>query len=1079
MPETTGHDDQRRSSFQLSPSRLLRWTMDEHRRRRSVLGIHESLFRRPHPAPFRGTFAPPLGPAAGLHTQSAQGIVAAWLCGARIFELAPPRHGARIDPGCPAVDAEDECCSTAVGSPLTPEEQLAEVAKAWFLIRALGRTLGLEDGAPAFLFGCAGTGDMAFADPERTAAIVEAVRQEFLTAARRTPGAPDLDDLETPSRLAAGAVLSLSPVCGPEDVERAARLLVKDMGLPVLLKLPPTLLGRDAAREILNGRLGWEWASIPASAFQDMPPPDETLNLIRALGNMAGQSGQSGHGQIGQKFSLRLTGRLAMVNTRRCLEGDVVHMSGRALYPLALNLWHRLAEALAGDKPAVWFSGGADALNVAEVFSCGAEAVLMASNLLRPGGCARLRQCLDNLESAMTEAGATDLPSFAGGPEERARRLARAAEASLTDPRYQRSSFAGVNGIPKLWMSALPPFDCIAAPCEPKCPLGVDIPGLAARMATGDRGGALDLVMAKNPMPGLLGHLCPRTCQVRCARSQYDLAVRVGDLEREAAGQCRLPEMRPGFRMYRAAVVGGGPAGLSAAGVLAAAGVRVTVLEASGRLGGMAALTPFFRLPPEALARDIARLTALGVEFRTHSRMEGNPGALLAQGFDAVLLATGFPRERRLSVEGVDALGSGQLWTSLDLMRSVSAGARPTLGRHVLVVGGGGGAVDAARTALRLTDGTVTLVYRRARRDMPADDEAVTLMLEEGARLEPQALPLRVLSRDGRLTGLECRRTAMGRHDVEGRRVFAPQDERFVLEADCIVTALGREADRDLTQGLDLRRNGSVITVTNDGRTSRGGIRAAGDLATGPESVLSACASGACAAHAICRELNLTPPQEGACPPRLTEAEVLEVKAAKARQTLPAEDVSQSAEAEAKRCLQCGEVCGKCVEVCPMRANMEYEALPVSFDVPVAALREGRLLPVGRERFTIAQPRQTLHLPGLCCECGNCATFCVRDARPWVKKPRLCLDDAEFAACGDDAWRIEPGLARRRAEGREMSLRELEGGWLFEDEDMSAEFDTAFTLVSMTLKRPFEGRRSLRPAAEMMTLYRNIQGFEI
>ena len=1003
----------------------LRRIEGELRTQDSIFGIHRSLFWRPERRCFVTDFcgltvAAPVGPAAGPHARTAWGILSAWLCGARCIELST-RDGFRID-------AEDEGYHAA-GKGRGAEDLVQGCAAARKLIPEIEGLLGWEHTETALTLSV-GPGD---------AALVEKIAR-------------------APDRLVDGVVLAPHG-CRAEEVLRAAQDVWDRCGLPLFLKLSPALLGRDEVLSILQDALGSERLEVLDWEFDEGLRRAEAVDLIRALNGMARRTGRA--------FGVRLAGPLAVRNWRRVLPGGEIRLSGRALYPVVMQLWNRLHEELGGDLRVV-FSGGADAENAAEIFSCGAAALHAATDLLKPGGCARLGQYLENLESAMRTAGAADLRAFGRDASEN---LRRAAKKSLSDPRYKKERYPGA---PKIFYSRPGLFDCIAAPCTARCPLGQDVPALAGLVARRDAEGALAAMLCRNPIPNLTGRLCDHPCQSRCTRAHYDEAVDIRVIERFAAGQrFAMPPARR-ISLRRVAVVGGGPSGLSAAWVLARAGVKVTVFEARDRVGGMAALD-LSRLPEEALACDVERIRLLGVEIVT-DRHVADPEALLESGagagasnpFDAVYVAAGFPRDVPLEVEGAGAEG---VMPALAFLEALSRGERPGLGKKALVIGGGNLALESARAAMRLTGGPVTVVWERERDDMTALGEIQELALAEGVRVEELVSPLRVLTAGGRVTGLECGRNEPGPVDVEGSRIPLPTGERFVLAADSIIAAVGQAPDREIFSGrIALRRNGSVVNLTSGGRTSRAGLYSGGDLAEGPDCVVRACAAGVRAGKAICRELGLEEAGEMG-PPPLSHEDIIRVRAARARRSAPR---SEDARAEAARCLQCSSLCDKCVEVCPHRANVAYAVLPVSFDVPVVAMRGEELVPIGRERFAVSQPRQVVNVADLCCECGNCAAFCVHDGRPWREKPRLCLDGRDLDARDNGLWHIARGLVRRREKGGLMSLAVTERGYLYEDEDLTACLGHGFTLESLRAKRAFTGERSLLGAAEMRTVYEGI-----
>lgn len=1066
-------------------SDLLRWIEGEYREKGSIFGIHKSLFWRPKkerffvPDLFGGPLLSPIGPAAGPNTQLTQNIVASWLCGARYMELKTVQIMDELEFGRPCIDVEDEGYNAEWSQELKLEQSVREYIKAWLLIPVLERLLGWEgtEGAGGLIFNMSvGYNLEGILQPrmqtfisrmldasEELGEYREVLRREF----------PQYADITAPSALVNSVTLSTMHGCPPDEIGRIARYLLEERKFHLFVKMNPTLLGRDEVRSILNGTLGYDGIEIPDPVFDHDLKYPQAVEIIRMM-----KEASARHGRF---FGVKLTNTLAMYNYRRIMPGEEMYMSGRALYPVSMNLWNRLNKEFGGDLN-VSYSAGADAENIAGIFSCGALTVTMASDLLKPGGYARMGQCLENLESAMERAGASDLRSFAAGKDEK---LERAAAESLTSRRYRKSYYPGA---PKV-DSGLGLFDCITAPCMSRCAVCQDVPEYVGLIARGDYDGALAAILRRNPLPGLTGYVCTHLCQTRCTRSNYDEAVEIRALKRFAAerGRAAVPEVRKSAR--RVAVIGGGPSGLGAAMKLALAGVGVTVYEARSRVGGMMAIAPVFRLPHEVLDRDVQRLKDLGVEFVLNHRVTEPPEKLLERGFDAVYVATGFPHDLPLRIEGADAKG---VWTAMELLDATMDGTRPDLGRKTLVIGGGNTAMDAARTARRLTGAPVTVVYRRTRSEMPAIEEELRLLFEEGNLLEELASPVRVLVKDGRVAGLECERNALGEADLDGRRTPVPTGEKFVLDADSIVIAIGQSPDRELfaNGSIALRRNGSVIT-THEGRTSRSGIYAGGDLISGPDIVIRACADGARAGEAICRELGVELPPEPSLP-ALTREEILEVKKVRTRRSDPHKEehlpvalregfdlvertlTEAAARSEAKRCLQCTSHCDKCVEVCPNRANVTYAALPTSFDVPVVALSGGRPAVVAQERFAVTQARQILHIEDFCNECGNCATFCVHQGRPYMEKPRLCLNEHDFASQDDNVWRVEPGLLRRREGGAEMRLAVTDRGYRYEDDELEATFDRGFAVESLTAKRPFEGRRSLARAAEMRVVYEGI-----
>ncbi|MFZ5585826.1 MAG: FAD-dependent oxidoreductase [Thermodesulfobacteriota bacterium] len=387
-------------------------------------------------------------------------------------------------------------------------------------------------------------------------------------------------------------------------------------------------------------------------------------------------------------------------------------------------------------------------------------------------------------------------------------------------------------------------------PCRAACPLGQDIPGYLARLAAGDQAGALEIILADNPLPAVLGHVCHHPCQQACASAPIQPAPQVRELKRYAALAPRPPAPPPAGRARgQAAVIGSGPAGLMSAWELAKAGVAVTVFEAEPVIGGMLAWAiPPFRLGRQALTDDLAYIAAHGVKFVSGRRVSPDEvRAMIARG-QGVVLACGAPAATRADLPGAHL--AGVHW-GLDFLKACALGAPPALAGPVLVVGGGNVALDAARWALRLTD-DVTLVYRRDRDQMPAYAEEIAEAEAEGLKLAFRLAPTAIAGREGQVSGLVCQVTAPGQPGPDGRAAFAPTGaEPVSLVAGRVILALGQNSEAPAwSDGLGLGQ----FRPGPDGRLAPG-LYAAGDLVSGPATVVAAMAQGRAAARALIEEL--------------------------------------------------------------------------------------------------------------------------------------------------------------------------------------------------------------------------------
>ncbi|MCF8032430.1 MAG: FAD-dependent oxidoreductase [Desulfarculaceae bacterium] len=385
--------------------------------------------------------------------------------------------------------------------------------------------------------------------------------------------------------------------------------------------------------------------------------------------------------------------------------------------------------------------------------------------------------------------------------------------------------------------------------CQAACPIGQDINAYLACLAKGDQAGALEIILRDNPLPSVLGHVCHHPCQQACLSGQFQSPPSIRDLKRFAASAPR-PTVEPAQEPVKAqvAVVGSGPAGLAAAWELAKSGATVTVYDAKPVAGGMLAWAiPEFRLPRAALQTDLDYVKAHGVAFELGKALSPRDVEKMRQECDAVVLACGASRAKAAGLPGDDLAG---VWLGLDLLRDAALGPAPSLASPVVVVGGGNVALDAARWALR-QGAEVTLVYRRDREQMPAYVEEVAAAEAEGMKFRFRAQPVGVEG-EGAAAGLKVRATEPGAPGPDGRVVFAPQaGAEEVIPAATVILALGQDSEAaSWADGLGL----SGLEPGPEGRLANG-LYAAGDLVTGPATVVEAMAGGIAAARAILEEV--------------------------------------------------------------------------------------------------------------------------------------------------------------------------------------------------------------------------------
>jgi putative selenate reductase len=1067
---------------------LLNWILSEFEGSGSIFGIHRSLFYEPKPdAPYASALfghplTTPIGPAAGPHTQLAQNIICAWLCGGRFIELKTVQIMDELEIPRPCIDMEDEGYNVEWSQELKLDQSAQEYIKAWALVYILRRLLGFEDDVP---FGTIFNMSVGYNLEGVQSAPMTRFMDRMVDASAELSEIqstlrsrfPQFADLTIPVQLTDNVTLSTMHGCPPDEIEQIARYLLEERGLHTTVKLNPTLLGRDTVLGILHEGLGFHEIHIPDSVFDHDLQYKRAVTLIRSLQQVAARYSLS--------FGVKLSNTLAMANHKGYLPGEEMYMSGRALYPITINLFHRLVQEFDGDLK-VSFSAGADALNVTTILAAGARPVTVASDLLKPGGYARFRQYLENLKSEMQERDVADLDKLA---LDRLANLEQAAADALSNPRYKKLYHP--YGLPKV-ASGLGLFDCIDAPCVEQCAVMQDVPEYAWLIAQGEYDRALEVILSRNPLPGITGYVCTHLCQTRCTRNNYDEPVAIRLLKRFAFERGKVTIPAAPRTPYKVAVIGSGPSGLAAAHFLALNGVQVIIFEAKEVAGGMCAIAPPFRLPAEVVQADIDRITGMGVEIKRSHPVTVPPEELLEQGFDAVYLAYGFQEDARLTIEGFDSEG---VYTALDFLERVARGEAPALGDRVLVIGGGNTAMDAARTARRLTGKPVTVVYRRSRAEMPAEEEELEGLFDEGNLLEELASPIRVVLEDGRVAALECVRNELGEPGPDGRRRPIPvAGSEFQIEADSVIVAIGQSPSLAFLEGsgIAFRRDGAIVVDAATGRADTMPVYAGGDVVRGPAIIIEACADGRRAAEAICQQLSIDFASLPVQPAELSAEDILQVKGVRTAkeaqhrpEMLPPPQrggfdlieqslTEQAARAEAARCLQCATFCDKCVEVCPNRANYAYLISPVDCLLPELACQDGELVVIDYAPFQINQARQILHIDDLCNECGNCATFCVHQGKPYMDKPRLFFARGDFELEEDNAFFIQGNVIWRREGGQESQLVLENGIMVFESDRVRVALSPDFDIQDLVLKEAFEGKFALAHAAEMAIVLQGV-----
>jgi len=531
------------------------------------------------------------------------------------------------------------------------------------------------------------------------------------------------------------------------------------------------------------------------------------------------------------------------------------------------------------------------------------------------------------------------------------------------------------------------------APCGLTCPAGINVQGYIQLIGQKKYDRAASLVMEKAPFPGVLGRVCPHPCEAECRRKRVDEPIAIKELKRFAADRAnlearQLPEIID--REENIAVIGAGPAGLTAAYFLRLKGYPITIFEKLPVPGGMLKTgIPDYRLPPDILDREINHILALGISLVPNTAFGSDITfeSLKQDGFKAIFLSSGAHESLTLGLAGEETT-TGVI-DAISFLRDVNLGQKTDCGKRVMIVGGGNVAIDAARCAKRTGDCDVSIIYRRTKQEMPAYAEEIVGALEENVELLTLTAPTRIISRDGKVVGLACIKNELGEMDDTGRRrpVNIPGSE-FILDCDTIIPAIGQRTDlswADSMPGLEITPYNRIKVNPSTLQTSLEDVFAGGDMVTGPASVVEAIAQGRTAAMGIDayinnRETDQEDNKTDQEPDKAVNHEnysdiplsTLVEKRAHVQSIDPEKRVcsfdeidatltEEQAIKEARRCLNCATCCEcmECVTVCEANAidhSMKEETLQIAAGSIILAtgydtLEPTSLKPFGYGRF--------------------------------------------------------------------------------------------------------------------------------
>ena len=936
---------------------LMDWVLQEKKGQDTVFGVH-----RPYTADpkndmtiFTRNLETPVGPAAGPHTQLAQNIIASYYAGARFFELKTVQKmdGAELS-ACvnkPCILADDEGYNCEWSTELTVPDAMGEYIKAWFILHVIAKEFGLgaQDG---FQFNISVGYDLAgikgdkvntFIDgmmEAKDTVIFQECRKWLWDNADKFQNFTREDIEAIPSNVCNSATISTLHGCPPQEIESIANYLLTEKHLNTFVKCNPTLLGYDFARKTMD-EMGYDYMVFGDFHFRDDLQYEDAVPMLTRLMKLSEE--------LGLEFGVKITNTFPVDVTRNELPSEEMYMSGKALFPLSISLAAKLSAEFAG-KLRISYSGGADYYNIDKIVGCGIWPVTMATTLLKTGGYQRFTQVADKVEGICPK-------KWEGIDVDALKKLAADA---ITDGHHVKN----IKPVPnRKSTKEVPLLDCFYAPCSEGCPIHQDIPQYVALTGEGKYKEALEVILEKNALPFITGTLCAHNCMTKCTRNFYEESVNIRGTKLTAAEhgyEQLIGEIKAGEpNGKKVAVVGGGPAGIAAAYFLAREGAAVTIFEKEEKAGGVIRyVIPGFRIGDAAIDKDISFIQKMGVEIRTNTEIT-SVADLKAQGYDAVILAIGAGKPGTLKLE------KGETVNALKFLRDFKANdGKLNIGKNVVVIGGGNTAMDTARAAKR-TEGVehVYLVYRRTKRYMPAAEDELLEVLEEGVEFKELLSPV---SLDG--GRLLCKKMKLGQMDASGRAGVIETADVVEVPADTVIVAVGEKIDTDFYTAnqiaVDERGKAKVNDKTLE--TSVSGVYVAGDGARGAATIVEGIRDAQLAVKDILgKEITRDAAVTGDVKDCFEKKGILKH--------------SKEAKTEEERCLTCNKVCENCVDVCPNRAN-------ISIKVPGMAMN------------------QVIHVDYMCNECGNCKSFCPYASAPYKDKFTLFANEKDMADSKNDGF---------------------------------------------------------------------------
>ena len=935
---------------------LMEWMIDEHNTTKQCFNVKKYYNADPKKGfnIYKEHIETPIGPAAGPNSQLAQNIIASYVAGARFFELKTVQElNGEALAKCvnkPCIKADDECYNCEWSTELYMDEAIQEYIKAWVALHFIAKEwgLGAQDG---FVFNMSVGYNLDDIKKKDTDTFIECMKD-----ATKHPIFKECKDYLY-------AHVNEFKNFKKEDIDNIPSRVCDSATESTLHGCPPAEIER-IARYLLDEKglntfikcnptllgyerarkilndMGYDYIAFTDSHFVTDLQYPDAIEMLKRLMAFSKEKGKT--------FGVKITNTFPVDVTRNELPSNEMYMSGKSLFALSIKVAEMLSKDLNGELK-IAYSGGADYFNIDKLIDIGIWPVTVATTILKPGGYDRFYQMANKIMSKVN--GMVDFNGI------KVNDLTKLSEDCKTDKNLVKKSVKTY--VHKL-NKKLPLVDCFLSPCSHTCPANQDVSLYNYYVEMGEFAKALNVIYNTNPLPFMTGNICAHPCMENCMRNHYEDTINIRGNKLIAARKAFdevVKNVKPKANNGKnVAVVGAGPGGIAVAAFLARDGFNVTVYDKEKKAGGTVAnIIPHFRIAEDEIMKDVKYAEACGAKFELGKEITNIKE--LKDKNDFVVLAVGAHNSQEVGVSGEDKMIGAH-----EFLREFNdKDGKVNLGKTVAVIGGGNTSMDCARSAIRVPGvEKVYLVYRRNMLNAPADEEEVKLAAKDGVVIKELRAPENF---DGKvLNTVVCE---LGEVDASGRNSIVKTSEKEAINVDSCIAAVGEKIDVDF-----YKKNGMEVDeknrpkLTEDYETTMKGVYSIGDGALGASIIIKAVRDAKKVAKAIGNvafEKTQTPP--------LSFESVYNNRA-------NLENMSSGDDSE--RCLHCNFVCETCNEVCPNRANVHV------------VLKDGS--------------HQVVHVDSMCNECGNCASFCPYEAKPYKDKFTLFFDEKAMNDSTNDGF---------------------------------------------------------------------------